>query len=95
LSDAGKTAAWRRAVDAVGTRSHIEGYVANLLRAFAEARRVLAVAGTLWLNLGDCYGGSWHNYVAPGSTAPTAANEQRRRRGRHRPPHASQRYKSL
>jgi len=73
-----------------------EGYVANLRRAFGEARRVLAVDGTVWLNLGDSYGGSWNNYVASGSTAPTAANTRRRRRyGQHRPPQADQRYKSL
>jgi DNA modification methylase len=78
-----------------GLEPTIDGYVANLRRVFRDARRVLARDGTLWLNLGDCYGGSWHNYVAPGSTAPTATNDQRGRRGRHRPPQASQRYKSL
>jgi len=78
-----------------GLEPTLDRYVANLRRVFAEARRVLAADGTLWLNLGDCYGGSWHNYVAPGSTAATAADRRRGRRGRHRPPQASQRYKSL
>lgn len=34
-------------------------YVANLVAVFAEARRVLADEGVLWLNLGDSYSGSW------------------------------------
>jgi len=33
-------------------------YVARLVEAFREVRRVLADDGTLWLNLGDCYSGS-------------------------------------
>jgi DNA modification methylase len=35
-----------------------EEYVANLVAAFREVRRVLRDDGTLWLNLGDCYNGS-------------------------------------
>lgn len=34
-------------------------YVANLVAVFAEVRRVLREDGTLWLNLGDSYAGSW------------------------------------
>ena len=34
-------------------------YVEQLRQVFAEARRVLAADGTLWLNLGDSYAGSW------------------------------------
>jgi hypothetical protein len=57
---------------------------------------VLAADGTCWLVLGDCYGGSWGNYVAPGSTAATATDQQRdRRHGRHRPPATSLRPKNL
>ena len=33
-------------------------YVANLVEAFREVRRVLRDDGTLWLNLGDTYSGS-------------------------------------
>lgn len=36
-------------------------YVETLRAVFAEARRVLADDGTLWLNLGDSYSGSWGN----------------------------------
>ena len=34
-------------------------YVANMVRVFREVRRVLRDDGTLWLNLGDSYAGSW------------------------------------
>lgn len=33
-----------------------EEYVANMVAVFREVRRVLRDDGTLWLNLGDCYG---------------------------------------
>ncbi|GJO50191.1 methyltransferase [Mycobacterium marinum] len=36
-------------------------YVENLRVLFTELRRVLAGDGTLWLNLGDSYSGSWGN----------------------------------
>lgn len=37
-------------------------YVERLVDVFREVRRVLVDEGTLWLNLGDCYYGSWQNY---------------------------------
>lgn len=36
-------------------------YVERLRELFSELRRVLADDGTLWLNLGDSYSGSWGN----------------------------------
>jgi DNA modification methylase len=36
-------------------------FVAHLRLVFSELRRVLADHGTLWLNLGDSYAGSWGN----------------------------------
>src|SRR5512147_2078216 len=36
-----------------------EAYVANMVAVFREVRRVLRADGTLWLNLGDSYAGSW------------------------------------
>jgi len=38
-----------------------ELYVANLVAVFREVWRVLRDDGTLWLNLGDSYAGSWGN----------------------------------
>ena len=35
-----------------------EEYVANMVKVFAEVKRVLKPEGTLWLNLGDSYNGS-------------------------------------
>ncbi|MBC6451339.1 site-specific DNA-methyltransferase [Actinokineospora sp. HBU206404] len=78
-----------------GQESSVRDYVNRLRGVFTQARRVLARDGTLWLNLGDVYGGSWHNYVAPGSTATTAADPRRRSRGTHLPPQAAERYKNL
>lgn len=40
-------------------------YAYKLVLIFRELRRALRDDGTLWLNLGDCYAGSWGNY-APG-----------------------------
>ena len=39
-----------------------EEYVANLVAVFREVRRVLRVDGTLWLNLGDSYAGSYSGH---------------------------------
>ena len=36
-----------------------EEYVERMVAVFREVRRVLADDGTLWLNLGDSYAGSW------------------------------------
>lgn len=43
----------------IGLESTVEGYVAELVAVFREVRRVLTDDGTLWLNLGDSYAGSW------------------------------------
>lgn len=37
-------------------------YVAALVEVFRQLRRVLRDDGTVWLNLGDSYAGSWGNY---------------------------------
>ena len=43
----------------LGLEPTIKEYVANLVAVFQEVRRVLRDDGTLWLNMGDCYSGSW------------------------------------
>jgi DNA modification methylase len=43
----------------IGLEQTPDEYVAELVAVFAEARRVLRDDGTLWLNLGDSYAGSW------------------------------------
>ena len=45
----------------IGLESTPDAYVAELVAVFREVRRVLRDDGTLWLNLGDSYAGSWGN----------------------------------
>lgn len=44
-----------------GLESSPAEYVETMRAVFAEVRRVLADDGTLWLNIGDSYSGSWGN----------------------------------
>ncbi|GAA4201586.1 DNA-methyltransferase [Actinocatenispora rupis] len=80
-----------------GHEPTIDDYIHQLRSVFAEAARVLAPGGTCWLNLGDTYGGSWGNYIAPGhhtrrSHQPSIRHQ---RYGTHRPPGSRHTYKSL
>lgn len=43
----------------IGLEQTPDAYVAELVAVFREVRRVLRDDGTLWLNLGDSYAGSW------------------------------------
>lgn len=61
--------AWR---GELGLEPTPELYVAHIVAVFREVWRVLRDDGTLWLNFGDSYAGSWGNY-APGGIR----NEQR------------------
>ena len=45
----------------IGLEESPEAYVSKLVEVFREVRRVLKKEGTLWLNLGDSYAGSWGN----------------------------------
>ena len=45
----------------IGLEDTPEAYVARIADVFREVRRVLRDDGTLWLNLGDSYAGSWGN----------------------------------
>lgn len=47
--------------DQYGLEATPAEYVETMRSLFAEVRRVLADDGTLWLNLGDSYSGSWGN----------------------------------
>ena len=42
----------------IGLEQTPEQYIQRLTEVFREVRRVLHPRGTLWLNIGDCYGGS-------------------------------------
>lgn len=43
----------------IGLEGRLEDYLGRLLTVFAEVHRVLRDDGTLWLNIGDSYAGSW------------------------------------
>lgn len=43
----------------IGLEPTLDEYLARLVEVFAEVRRVLRADGTLWLNIGDSYAGSW------------------------------------
>ena len=45
----------------IGQENTPDEYVQRLVEVFREVRRVLRDDGTLWLNLGDSYAGSWGN----------------------------------
>ena len=48
--------AWR---GSLGLEPTVDLYVEHMVEVFREVRRVLRPDGTLWLNLGDSYAGSW------------------------------------
>lgn len=56
-----------------GLEASVGEYVETMRRVFAEARRVLAADGTLWLNLGD-------SYAYPPGSAGKQGNGQRKGR---------------
>lgn len=73
----------------IGLEPTPDAFVAELAAVFDEVRRVLRKDGTLWLNLGDSYAGSWGNYggsnrsagkqraIVSGSRVPNEAWDER------------------
>lgn len=53
----------------IGMEETPDEYVTKIVEVFTEVKRALKPDGTLWLNLGDSYAGSWGNY-SPHSNAP-------------------------
>jgi DNA modification methylase len=45
----------------IGLEETLGAYVERMVEVFSEVRRTLRDDGTLWLNLGDSYAGSWGN----------------------------------
>lgn len=43
----------------IGLEETLEEFIEKIVQVFREVRRVLRRDGTLWLNLGDAYAGSW------------------------------------
>lgn len=46
----------------IGLERTYQLYIEKMVQVFREVRRVLRDDGTVWLNLGDSYAGSWGNY---------------------------------
>jgi DNA modification methylase len=46
----------------LGLESTPQAYIAAMVQVFQDVWRVLRPEGTLWLNMGDSYSGSWGNY---------------------------------
>lgn len=46
----------------LGIENTPDAYVRAMVKVFREVRRVLRNDGTLWLNMGDSYAGSWGNH---------------------------------
>ena len=69
---------------ALGLEPSVEIYINHLVSIFDEIMRVLKKTGTLWINLGDTYAGSWGNYAPNGiksvQRAKTKSGERWRRR---------------
>jgi len=57
----------------VGAEDRLEDYIDNLVRIFAEVRRVLHPSGTLWLNIGDAYTSGGRTWRAPDKKLPQRA----------------------
>ncbi len=58
---------WTDGADsALGLEQDVREYVKHLLEVFDEVWRVLKRYGSLWVNLGDTYAGSWGNYAPNG-----------------------------
>ncbi len=43
----------------IGLEHTVDEYVEQIVRVFRDVHRLLRDDGVLWLNLGDCYAGSW------------------------------------
>lgn len=53
----------------IGLEATVAEYIETMVGVLRECRRVLRPDGTLWLNLGDSYAGSWGNY-SPNTDTP-------------------------
>ena len=51
---------------AYGLEPTLDEYIAKMVEVFREVRRVLRKDGSLFLNMGDAYAGSWGNYGGQG-----------------------------
>ncbi len=64
----------------LGLEPELTVYVEHLCEVFDEVYRVLKPTGTLWVNLGDAYAGSWGNYCPGGIKGLQRSPEETGRR---------------
>lgn len=57
----------------IGLEPSLDAYLANLVAAFEQVRRVLRDDGTLWLNVGDSYTSGGRTWRAPDRKNPIRA----------------------
>lgn len=65
----------------IGLESSVDAYVSRLVAVFREVRRVLRDDGTLWLNLGDSWGGSGKGRNANGEHGAKCSDKQKTNAG--------------
>lgn len=65
-----------RADSQLGLEATPDEYVHKMVEVFRAVRRVLRRDGTLWLNLGDSYAGSWGNYGSRAGTQRSRISEK-------------------
>ena len=60
----------------IGLEPTLDEYIAKMVAVFREVWRVLRKDGSVWLNLGDAYSGSWGNYGGQGDGQRAKATER-------------------
>jgi len=60
-----------RVDEQLGLEPTVQEYLVRVVAIFDEVRRVLKKRGTLWLNMGDSYAGSWGSQGRDQGTSPT------------------------
>lgn len=60
----------------IGLEATPEAFIAELLKVFRECKRVLRADGTMWVNMGDSYGGSGKGQLSDGSHAAKHGEKQ-------------------
>jgi site-specific DNA-methyltransferase (cytosine-N4-specific) len=61
----------------IGLEARLDDYIASLVRAFEEVRRVLRRDATLWLNIGDSFTSGGRTWRAPDKKNPFRAMDIR------------------
>ena len=67
----------RQQAAGIGLEPTLGEWVANIVAVGREVWRVLRDDGSLWLNLGDAYAGSWGNYSPTGQGGQRGKNTER------------------